>query len=129
MTRRIKIDAILAPAGIYQREARPVSGYRPTADSPFAVVRVGAGPSAHWKLIHVKSGGSIDSPLPARGYHLTLTHKLAVAAAWTAATHLDWSAFDKLPAVTLETTEAPGLKNPSPVTLAEMRRLADMAIG
>lgn len=129
MTRRLAVSAILAPAGIYQREAREASGYRPSASSRFAVVRMND--SDVWRLTHLQSGASVDSILPAMPRRLTMTDKLAVAAAFETLTHCDWSAFDALPAVTLETTEAPALA-PSPslrVTTDEMRRVARVALG
>jgi hypothetical protein len=71
-----------------------VSGYRPTDASRFAVARVSdRGP---WLLLHVRSGMPVDSLLPALSRPVTMPEKLAVAAAWEAQTHLDWSAFDGL---------------------------------
>jgi len=126
MSRRIKIDAILAPNGIYQRCALPASGYRPSETSRFAVVRTG--PEAPWRLIHVTSGGALDTIFPALPRKLTLADKMATAAAWEAATHIDWSAFDALPAVSLATTQPPALGAGSASTIAEMKALAETAI-
>lgn len=128
MARRIPVSAIVAPRGIYQRQALAATGYRPSANSRFAVVRTS--PDAPWLLLHLASGGSVDSILPAKSYALTMTHKLAVAAAFEAMTSHDWSDFDTLPPVTLETTEAPGCK-PSPMLrerVNEMSRIARNAL-
>lgn len=71
-----------------------VTGYRPTETSRFAVARVS--PKTAWDLLHVRSGMAVNSVLPALPRTLSLADKLAVAAAWEAQTHLDWSAFDNL---------------------------------
>jgi hypothetical protein len=90
MTRRIPYTGQIP----YMTARLTVSGYRPTDSSRFAVVRVNAG--APWDLIHVRSGMSVGSLLPALARKVTLADKLAVAAAFEAQTHLDWAAFDDL---------------------------------
>jgi hypothetical protein len=129
MTKRIKVAALLAPHGIYRRTPLAVTGYKPTERSRWAVVRTGD--AAAWLLIHHASGAGVGSLLPVLPRKLTLAEMLAAAAAFDAATHLDWSAFDALPAVTPETTAEPRLGNPSPATLRTvqaMRELARLAI-
>jgi hypothetical protein len=87
--------------------------------------------SDFWRLTHLRSGASVDSILPALPRKLTMADKLAVAAAFETLTYCDWSAFDSLPQVTLETKDAPRL-TPSPslrVTMDEMRRVAWQALG
>jgi hypothetical protein len=123
---RIPINALLAPCGIYQPDAVEARGYAPSHNARFVVVRTSK--DAPWRLIHAKSGAGIDSILPATMTRITLAEKLAVASAWQAATHLDWSAFDALPQVTYDTKELPALHNPSRATLDEMRTLAANAI-
>ncbi len=78
----------------YMTARLTVSGYRPTESSRFAVIRIR--PESPWSLIHVRSGMPVDSILPALSRKLTRDDKLAVAAAFEAQTHLDWSAFDEL---------------------------------
>lgn len=127
MARRIPIQTLIAPNGMYQRQAMLAAGYRPAPDSRFAVVR--AGPAAPWALTHVKSGGSLDSILPARGYKITMTEKLAVAAAFEAASYVDWSAFDALPQVTESTTDCPTMSPPpSRATMDNLRQLVAQAL-
>lgn len=89
MTKRIKFTGQTP----YMTARVTVQGYRPTAASRFAVARVSNGP---WDVLHVRSGMPVNSLLPALPRVLTLADKLAVAAAWEAQTHLDWSAFDAL---------------------------------
>jgi hypothetical protein len=126
---KVMIEALLAPVGIYQREIISAKGWAPREGSRFAVVRTNE--KAPWRLIHVRSGGSVDSVFPARLKPFSLADKLAVAAAWEAASHVDWGAFDALPQVTRETTQPPdfGDKPISPATRDEMRRLAAQALG
>jgi hypothetical protein len=127
MARRIPVSAVLAPAGIYRREARAVTGYKASERSRFAVVR--ASDESIWMLIHIRSGGGLESTLPALPRRLTLADKLAVAAAWDAVTHLDWSAFDDLPAASLEMTAIPSIDLArARHTLAEMRAIAARAL-
>ena len=90
MTRRIPYTGQIP----YMTARLTVSGYRPTAASRFAVVRVNA--DAPWSLIHTRSGMPVNSLLPALSRKVTLADKLAVAAAFEAQTHLDWAAFDEL---------------------------------
>ena len=90
MTRRIAYTGQIP----YMTARLTVKGYRPTAASRFAVIRTNA--DAPWSLIHVRSGMPVNSLLPALARKLTLADKLAVAAAFEAQTHLDWSAFDEL---------------------------------
>lgn len=90
MARRIKFTGWTP----YMTKRVRVEGYRPTESSRFAVARVSA--EAAWDLMHVRSGMPVNSLLPALSRVLTLADKLAVAAAWEAQTHLDWSAFDAL---------------------------------
>lgn len=78
----------------YMTARLTVSGYRPTESSRFAVIRIRK--DSPWSLIHVRSGMPVESLLPALSRKLTRDDKLAVAAAFEAQTHLDWSAFDEL---------------------------------
>lgn len=78
----------------YMTARLTVHGYRPTASSRFAVIRIND--KAPWSLIHVRSGMPVNSLLPALARPLTLADKLGVAAAWETLTHCDWSAFDGL---------------------------------
>lgn len=90
MTKRIKFEGWTP----YMTARVRVSGYRPSAASRFAVARVGDRKDAPWRLIHVRSGMPVDDVLP---LNMTgLADKLAVAAAWEALTHCDWTAFDTL---------------------------------
>lgn len=126
MVRRIKFTTLIAPNGIYHRTTAEAHGYRPAPSSRFAVTRIGRGP---WVLTHVRSGVGIDSILPARGQRLTMTQKLSAAAALEAATHLDWSAFDAIPAVTADMTEPPTfVQRPRDEMIAEMREIVAAAI-
>lgn len=123
--KRVKIITLVAPNGIYQRQVRQATGYRPSAGSRFAVVRTSE--TAPWVAVHVASGGQVDSLFPAVARTLTLADKLAVCAEWEAMTHADWSAFDGLPAVTEATTAAPRLPSPTVsqrATITEMRNAA-----
>lgn len=90
MTKRIKFEGFTP----YMTGRITVTGYRPTANSRFAVARIDR--AGAWDLLHVRSGMPVNSVLPALPRALTLADKLAVAAAWEAQTHLDWSAFDNL---------------------------------
>lgn len=89
-TRRIKFKGWTP----YMTARVSVAGYRPTADSRFAVARVSD--KVAWDLLHVRSGMPVNSLLPALPRSLTLADKLSVAAAWEEASGLDWSAFDQL---------------------------------
>ena len=88
MTKRIKFEGWTP----YMTARVRVEGYRPTATSRFAVAK--SPRSKAWNLIHVRSGMPADSVLPLGV--TDMAGKLAVAAAWEALTHLDWSAFDAL---------------------------------
>ena len=90
MAKRIPITTQIP----YMTARVTVQGYRPTASSRFAVIRAKA--DAPWSLIHIMSGMPGNSLLPALSRQLTLADRLAVAGAWEAQTHLDWSAFDDL---------------------------------
>lgn len=125
--RRIKVTCLLAPATIYQHAARTAEGYKPSENSRFAVVRCGDAP---WELVHIRSGGKVNSLIPQHVRRPTMTDLLGVAAAFDAATHLDWRAFDALPEI------RPGAKGyPSfssdlpPPPQAELRALACQALG
>jgi len=108
MARRIAHAQLLAPNGIYAREAAEAVGYRPSPTSRFCVVR--RDEAAPWELVHVRSGAKVDSLLPALSRKLTCADKLVVAAAFDAATHLDWSDFDALPEVTRAQGSKPRLE-------------------
>jgi hypothetical protein len=90
MTRRIPYTGQIP----YMAARLTVQGYRPTDSSRFAVVRLNS--KAPWDLIHVRSGMSVGSLLPALSRPLGRDDKLAVAAAFEAQTHLDWAPFDSL---------------------------------
>lgn len=123
--RRIPARVLLAPVSIYQHAAHYGEGYRPTAGSRFAVVRTR--PDAAWVLVHIRSGMPVESLLPALPRKLTMTDKLNVAAAFEAATHLDWSALDAVPQVEEGAKKCAGLgaMNPSQTaTVGELRRIA-----
>lgn len=105
--KRYPVTVLLAPASIYVHAAREAQGYAPAPDARFAVVRDQALPDGQWVLVHRRTGAKIESLLPARSRKLTMTDKLAVAAALYAATHLDWSPFDALPQTTHETKGVP----------------------
>lgn len=127
--RRIPIRTLLAPATIYQHAAHYAEGYRPTANSRFAVVR--QSPDDTWSLVHIRSGKRVDAALPAAARKLTMTDKLTVAAAWEGAAHLDWSAFDALNEIKEGATGKPSFGNLTASQLAtmdEMRKLAATAI-
>ena len=126
MTRRIKTTAIFPPNGIYRQSPVPVEGYKPTENARFGVVRYGA--DAPWLLVHLATGYSVGNLLPALSRKITLTEKLAVAAARGAQTHLDWQEFDALPATTMETKEAPQFVLSPRDTLAAMRQIAEQVL-
>lgn len=90
MARRIPYTGFIP----YMTARLSVKGYRPTETSRFAVVRIREG--AAWDLVHVRSGMSVGSLLPALSRALNRDDKLAVAAAFEAQTHLNWTAFDAL---------------------------------
>lgn len=113
--KRLAHTQLLAPNGLYAREAAEANGYRPSATSRFCVVR--RDEAAPWELVHVRSGAKVDSLLPARSRKTTLAEKLRVAHAFDAATHLDWSDFDQLPQVTRAQGDKPRLE-PTPRMVA-----------
>lgn len=129
MPRKVKVEVLKAPLTIYQHAARMAQGYAPAEDARFAVVREGDGP---WQLVHRRSGCAVESCLPALPRKITMTEKLAVAAAWHSATHLDWSPFDGLPQCTHE-TKRDDIRFSDPAAAGrvagDMRTLALQALG
>ncbi len=123
MAKRIPITTQIP----YMTARVTVQGYRPTASSRFAVVRAKA--DAPWSLIHVRSGMPVNSLLPAVSRQLTLADRLAVAAAWGAQTHLNWSAFDDLEELGPNFNGSQYLDPAkAQVTVAAMRDLAAQAV-
>lgn len=110
-TRRHSVTVLLCPATIYQHAARFGAGYAPTEKARFAVVRDGDDKQAPWVLVHRRTGARVGSLLPVHARKLTMTDMLAVASAFEAATHLDWSPFDSLPVTTPATTGTPKFAN------------------
>ena len=72
------------------------SGYRPSRESRFCVVRENS--DYPWHLVHVRSGGRVDSlrPTRARGRSLTLRRMLTIAKAFDDEVGIDWVPFDAL---------------------------------
>lgn len=119
MARRIKFKGWTP----YMTARVSVEGFRPTESSRFAVARVSA--KAAWDLLHVRSGMPVNSLLPALPRPLTMADKLAVAAAWEAQTHLDWSAFDALEELGPSSNKRQHLDPATAApTIAAMRQLA-----
>lgn len=125
MTRRYPVTVLLCPATIYQHAAREGRGYAPSETARFAVVRDGAD-DAPWVLVHRNTGARVESLIPALPRKITMTDRLNVCAAFEAATHLDWSHFDNLPATTHETTSPPAFADLAGAqrVAAEMRKIA-----
>lgn len=130
MTRRYPVTVLLCPATIYQHAARFGSGYAPTETARFAVVRDADDKSAPWALVHRRTGARVGSLLPVRARKLTMTEMLSVAAAYEAATHLDWRPFDSLPVTTPATTGTPKFADERAAQLlaGELRTIAAAVI-
>lgn len=93
-----------------------------TKDGRFAVIRhrKGEGP---WIVVHLRTGVGVGSILPPRC--TSLADKLAVMQRWEAAPHLDWSAFDELPAIGPDSTDMPKIdQDKARNTVASMAELA-----
>jgi hypothetical protein len=106
MAKRLAVTVLLAPATIYQHAAVSSEGYAPAADARFAVVRAAGRSDGPWVLVHRRSGMLVESLLPPRKF--SRTDKLAVAAAFHACTHLDWTPFDAIPQVSEGDLKGPG---------------------
>lgn len=130
MTKRHPVKVLLCPATIYQHAARFGAGYAPSENARFAVVRDGEGKDAPWAFVHRRTGARVGSLLPVRARKLTMTDMLAVASAFEAATHLDWSPFDSLPVTTPATTGTPKFANERAAQLlaGELRTIAAGAV-
>lgn len=123
MARRIKFKGWTH----YMTARVSVEGYRPAEASRFAVARVSD--KAAWDLLHVRSGMPVNSLLPALSRSLTMRDKLAVAAAWEAAS-LDWSAFDALEELGPSSNKRQHLDPATAAdTVAAMRAIAAATLG
>lgn len=100
MARRIPIETTI----LTNARRLKVEGYQAARGGRFAVIRhrKGEGP---WIVVHVRTGVGVGSCLPASC--VSLADKLAACAKWEAATYLDWSAFDELPAIGPDSTTMP----------------------
>ncbi len=121
MTKRIKFTTQLNVQGI---KKLTVQGYRPTANSRFGVTRTRE--DAPWCLSHIRTGMGVSSVLPPVMRKRTMAELLAVASAWEAATHLDWTAFDELPPIGPDTMDQPKIDQAKAgPTVRAMREIAE----
>jgi len=118
-----KITLLIPPLNIYRKETIGVDAYAPSEKSRWAAHKAPGAKS--WSLYHRQSGGNVSSLLHSKG--ASRAYVLSVAAAFDAHTEIDFSAFDKLEPVTMETTKAALFSSdnrPSVDTTEALRQIA-----